>query len=61
MGTGERICRKCKRDAYQKALDIVIGAAASRLDDEELLDCHRLIAIVAERIHQEIMNSLDVQ
>lgn len=60
MGNGDRICRRCKREGLQKALDILIGAAASRLNDEEL-DCHRMIALIAERIQQEIVNNLDVQ
>lgn len=60
MGHDDRTCRKCKRQGLEKALNIIIGAAASRLDDEEL-DCHQMIAIIAERINQEILNSLDVQ
>ena len=60
MGARDRICRRCKREAFQKALDILIGAAASRLDDEQL-DCHRMIALIAERIQQEIFDNLDVQ
>lgn len=60
MGHSERICRRCRREGLQKALDILIQAVAPRIDDAEM-DCHRVIALVAERIQEEMVKNLDVQ
>ena len=60
MGTSDRICRKCKREGLQKALDIVIMTVAPCIHDD-VLDGHKLVAKIAERLQEEIVKNLDVQ
>ena len=60
MGTSDRICKRCRREGLQKALDIVIMTVAPHIGDEDL-DAHRLVAKIAERLQEEIVKNLDVQ